>query len=126
LRQADDWVRVDCDKKALLNKHSALEIEMNKRFDSTVTDFMAENETSYQIKTQRVSSIFDRRIEQDKQRIRTLREANRSPKVIQMAEGRLKTGMNNKEKRLHELADKAKVDMEQAQVAAGVFRVSEH
>ena len=124
LRQANDWVRVDCDKKALLNKHSALESELNRRFDSAVTDFVAENETSYQIKEQRVRSIFDRRIEQDKQRLRTLREANRAPRIIRMAEGRLKAGTNNKEKRLHELAEKAEVDMEQAQVAAGVFRVT--
>jgi SNF2 family DNA or RNA helicase len=124
LRQGNDWLYVDCDKNSLIEKHNVLEKELNSRFSSTVIDFLAENETSYQIKAQRVSSIFDRRIEQDKQRIRTLREANRAQQIIQMAEGRLKAGIDNKEKRLHELARKSEVDMEQAQVAAGVFRVT--
>jgi len=123
LRQAQDWVRVNCDKRALLNKHSELETELNNRFGAAVIDFVAENETSFQIKAQRVRSIFDRRIEQDKQRLSTLMEADHDPRVIRMAEGRLKSGKENKEKRLRELADKADVDMEQVQVAAGVFRV---
>jgi hypothetical protein len=40
-----------------------------------------------------------------------------------MTEGRLNTGIKNKEQRLLELSEKAKTDIEQAQVAAGIFRV---
>lgn len=123
LRQGKDWDYVDCDKGALLHIHSALKNDLDNRFDMAVTDFEAENETAYQIKVQRVSSIFDRRIEQDKKRVRTLREGNRDPRIIRMTEGRLQTGIKNKEQRLHDLEEKAKTDATQAQVAAGVFRV---
>jgi SNF2 family DNA or RNA helicase len=123
LRQGKDWDYVDCDKEALIRAHSALVTDLEVRFDTAIEDFTAENETAYQIKVQRVTSIFDRRIEQDKQRLRTLREAGRDPRVIRATEGRLQTGIRNKKQRLLELEEKAKIDMEQAQVAAGVFRV---
>jgi hypothetical protein len=124
LRQGKDWDYVDCNKEALLHTHSVLENDLAKRFAIAVTDFEAENETAYQIKVQRVSSMFDRRIEQDKQRIRTLRESGRNLRMIRPAEGRLQAGVRNKEQRLRELEEKAKIDMEQAQVAAGIFRVT--
>jgi hypothetical protein len=100
-----------------------LENDLAKRFSIAVTNFEAENKTAYQIKGQRVSSIFDRRIEQDKQRICTLQESGRNLRMIRPAEGRLQAGIRNKEQRLRELEEGAKIDMEQAQVAAGVFRV---
>jgi len=124
LHQGKDWDYVECDKAALLHTHRILENVLAQRFDIAVTDFEAENETAYQIKVQRVSSIFDRRIEQDEKRLRTLREANRDQRVVRMTEGRLQTGIRNKEQRLRELEEKAAVDIEQAQVAAGVFRVA--
>ena len=123
LRQGKDWDYVDCDKAALIHAHSELINDLESRFDTEIENFTAENETAYQIKVQRVTSIFDRRIEQDKQRLRTLREAGRDPRVIRATEGRLKTGIRNKEQRLLELEEKANIDMEQAQVAAGIFRV---
>jgi SNF2 family DNA or RNA helicase len=124
LRQGKDWDYVDCDKDALLLTHSALEADLAMRFSVAVEDFEAENETAYQIKVQRVSSIFDRRIEQDKQRLRTLRESGRNLRMIRPAEGLLQGDIRNKEQRLRKIEEKAKIDMEQAQVAAGVFRVT--
>ena len=123
LRQGKDWDYVDCEIQALLRIHKSLEEDLANRFDKAIRDFEAENETVYQIKVQRVKSIFERRIEQDKRRLHTLREANRSPRVINMTEKRIKIHENNKEQRLGELEAKARIDFEQAQVAAGIFRV---
>ena len=123
LRNGEDWSYVDCDNKELLKAHQAIEQDLGERFSSTVEDFQAENETAYQIKVQRVRNIFDRRISQDEQRIKTLEEADRSSRVIRMAEGRLRTARENKEQRLMEFKNKMQPDFEQAEVAAGVFRV---
>ncbi len=124
LHNGRDWDYVDCDRQALLYAHKNLEEDLAGRFSSAVTDFEAENTTTYQIKVQRVRGFFDRRIAQDEQRIRTLREAGRDPRVIRASEGRLQTAVRNKAQRLAELEAKAQIDMEQAQVAAGVFRVT--
>lgn len=124
LRRSRDWDYVDCDRQALLHVHKMLNEDLGRRFSEKVTDFEAENETALQIKTQRVNGFFDRRIGQDEQRLRTLREAGRDPRVIRLTEGRLKTAVDNKEKRLNELKMKAQIDMEQAEVGAGIFRVS--
>ncbi len=124
LRKGKDWDYVDCDKAALLRTHSVLEKDLAERFNTAVSDFEAENETAYQIKMQRVRSMFNRRIKQDEQRIRTLRESGRNIRMIRPAEGRLQAGIKNKEQRLRELGEKAKIDMEQAQVAAGLFRIT--
>jgi len=123
LRQGKDWDYVNCDVEALLRTHKLLEEDLANRFDKAMRDFEAENETAYQIKVQRVKGIFDRRIEQDRRRLQTLREANRSPRVINMTERRIEIHAANKEQRLEELKRKATIDIEQAQVAAGVFRV---
>ena len=123
LRQGKDWDYVNCDIEALLRTHKLLEEDLASRFDKAMRDFEAENETAYQIKVQRVKGIFDRRIEQDRRRLQTLREANRSPRVINMTERRIEIHAANKEQRLEELKRKATIDIEQAQVAAGVFRV---
>jgi superfamily II DNA or RNA helicase len=123
LRNSRDWDYVDCDRQSLVLAHGRLENDLQKSFSSALEEFEAENQTNFQIKVQRVTSIFDRRIAQDQQRLRTLREAGRDPRVIRATEGRLQTGIKNKEQRLRELEQRAKVDMENAEVAAGVFRV---
>lgn len=126
LRNGRDWDYVKCDIGMLLKRHGTLEEEMANRFSVAFTEFEAENTTAYQIKTQRVESFFDRRIAQDEQRIRTLRIANRDPRVIRASEGRLKTAIKNRDQRLEELKARAALDLEQGPVAAGVFRVKDH
>lgn len=123
LRQGKDWDYIDCDRDILSNAHDALENELSDKFSLKVNDFEAENATIHHIKVQRVKAIFDRRIAQDEQRLRTLREAGRDPRVIRATEGRLKKAIENKELRIHELNGKAKIEMETGEVAAGVFRV---
>lgn len=123
LRNGRDWDYVDCDREALFHAHDTLEEALAERFSSAVGEFQAENDTIYQIKTQRVQAIFDRRIAQHEQRLQTLRQAGRDPRVIRATEGQLRTAIDNKEQRLRELSEKSKVDMEQSPVAAGVFRV---
>lgn len=122
MRRGRDWDYVDSDTEALLAAHRSLEEVLNARFSDAVKDFDIENITAYQIKVQRVEGFFDRRIEQHKQRIRTLRESGRD-RMIRAGEGLLRTAETNKEQRLNELKEKMTLDMEQAQVAAGVFRV---
>jgi hypothetical protein len=124
IRNGKDWDYVNCEQGALQDAYENLEQDLAVRFSSAVTEFEAENNTIYQIKVQRVQGFFDRRIAQDKQRIRTLREAGRDPRVIRAAEGRLQAAVRNREQRLAELKAKANIDMEQGQVAAGVFQVT--
>jgi hypothetical protein len=124
LRHGKDWDYVNCDLEALLRCHESLDNELAERFSLAVEDFQAENETTYQIKAQRVRGLFDRRIALDEQRLRTLRQAGRSPRMINLTEKLLQADIRNKEQRLSELKERAKLDLEQAQVAAGVFRVT--
>jgi hypothetical protein len=124
LHHGNDWDYVDCDREALLNAYKSLEQDLISRFSAAVSDFEAENTTAYQIKVQRVQSFFERRIAQDEQRLRTLREAERDPRVIRATEGRLQTALRNREQRLADLESKAHIDIERGPVAAGVFRVT--
>jgi len=117
-----DWKYVHCDVARLVSAHKTLENDLATNFDLAVKDFEVDNNTAYQIKVQRVKSFFDRRIAQDQQRIETLRLAGKH-RMIPAAEGRLKVAQNNKDRRLNELKEKVQLDMEQVQVAAGVFRV---
>jgi len=122
LRNGLDWEYVNCDVAKLVSIHKSLEDDLAANFDLAVKEFEVDNNTAYQIKVQRVQSFFDRRIAQDEQRIETLRMSGKQ-RMIPAAEGRLKAAQKNKERRLNELKDKVQLDMEQVQVAAGVFRV---
>jgi superfamily II DNA or RNA helicase len=124
LRHGADWDYVDCDRGKLISSNEALEEDLGIRFSAAVTDFDAENSTAYQIKVQRVQAFYDRQIAQHEQRLRTLREAGKDSRMIRPAEGRLKKAIENKEKRLSELKKKAQTDPTQAEVAAGIFRVT--
>lgn len=124
LRNADDWDYVDCSFDTLVQAHAEVEAELAERFSAEAGDFAAENTTAHQIKVQRVQSVFGRRIAQDEQRLQSMRAAGRSPRVITLTERKIQTAIENRERRLQELAQKAEIDMEQAPVAAGVFRVT--
>lgn len=124
LRNGNNWDYVDCKIDKLIIAHKELERDLGTRFSQAVNDFEAENTTAYQIRVQRIEGFYDRRIAQDKQRLRTLLESHRDPRAIRLTEGRLQSAIRNKEQRLGDLEGKAKIDMEQAQVAAGVFRVT--
>jgi len=77
----------------------------------------------HHIRKQRVIGFFDRRIEQDEQRLRTLMQGGKSERVIRMMEGRLRTAEENRERRLSTLDRNAQLDAEQEPVAAGVLRI---
>ena len=123
LRHAQDWHYVDCDLNVLLQAFSNLESELTNRFSGAASDFSAENVTISQIKIQRVKGVFDRRIAHDEQRLNTTRLAGRGAGAIRLAEGKLRTSVETKRRKIEELEQKSKIDMEQARVAAGVFRV---
>lgn len=126
LQHGKDWDYVKCDMKALLDAYNSLEKDLQNRFEDAASDFEAENTTAYQIKVQRVQSFYEKRIAQDEQRIKTLREKERDPRATRMiraAEGRLETAKKNREQRLADLKRKAEIDKEHGPVAAGVFRV---
>ena len=125
LRKGRDWDYVDCDRETLVHANELLEKELEDRFSTEVDKLHAENETLYQIKVQRVRAIFDRRISQDQQRLRTLREAERDPRIIRATEGRLRVAQENRDRRILELEEKSKMDMDQSPIAAGIFQVSE-
>lgn len=121
-RSGTDWDYVDADRDALLETHQTVAKTLENQFSQAVTDFEAENATTHQIKVQRVRNIFERRIAQDEQRLRTLRTAQRNPRVIRLTEGRLNAARENKENRLRELDEKSATDFSTQDVAAGVFR----
>ncbi len=124
LRLGSDWNYVDVDISTLVAAHDTLEEHLASRFSIAVEEFEAENTTAQQIKTQRVCNVFDRRIAQDEQRLQTLREARRDPRIIRLTEGRLNAARENKNARLQDLKRKATTDFSQIDVAAGVFRVA--
>lgn len=123
IKNGNDWDYVRIDHNLLSSSHEALKNDLEKRFDKSAEEFEMENSTIYQIKVQRVTRYFDRRIEQHKQRIKTLIESNMDQRLIVMSEGRLRSDEKSKAQKLVELEQKKKIDLEQKEVAAGVFRV---
>jgi len=124
IQSGSDWDYVDCDMHEVLSVLDNLEESLAARFAEDVTEFEMENTTTYQIKLQRVKGFFNRRIDQHKQRIQTLTDSGRDTRIISLAEGLLRTAENNLNQRLTELEERTRTDIEQSEVAAGIFRVS--
>ncbi|MRS03009.1 hypothetical protein EG832_07270, partial [bacterium] len=124
LRNGKDWDYVDCDTDLLLRAYDKIESNLSLRFSAAVEEFDAENGTAHHIKAQRVKTVFSRRIAQDEQRLQTMLNAGREANIIRLAEGRLRVAKENMAQRLGELDEKAKIDIEQTPIAAGIFRVA--
>lgn len=124
LRNGKDWDYVDCDTDLLLRAYDKIESNLSLRFSAAVEEFDAENGTAHHIKAQRVKTVFSRRIAQDEQRLQTMLNAGREANIIRLAEGRLRVAKENMTQRLGELDEKAKIDIEQTPIAAGIFRVA--
>ncbi|WP_169734409.1 SNF2-related protein [Desulfocurvus vexinensis] len=123
LTSGDDWPYRDYDRDLMMMRFDSLESYMQKMFSEEVTQFEIENESVLQIKTQRVTGIFDRRIEQDKRRLQTLVESGREERVIRMAQGRLNKAQENKAKRLNSLRASAEILPDTEPVAVGLVQV---
>lgn len=120
-----DWDYIECETYTVIRILESLENYLATRFAEEVTEFEMENTTTYQIKMQRVKGFFNRRIEQHKQRIQTLTESGRDARMISLAEGLLRSTENSRNQRLTELEERTRTDIEQSEVAAGIFRVIE-
>lgn len=123
LKYGEAWHYEDCDVDSIVHHLVLMEEIQNKRFSEALMEFEMENTTNYQIKVQRVTNFFDRKIQQHKQRIQTLLEENRVSGMMAAAEGLLRKAESDKAIRLSDLEEKVQTDVEQAEVAAGIIRV---
>jgi DNA-binding PucR family transcriptional regulator len=121
LREGRDWsypVYSDSDVSAV---HQQLEEHLSSRFDDTIARFRAENVNSFQIRIERARNLFDRRIEQDRQRIVSLRQNQRSDQAVRLAEARLRKAEENRQRKIDELTAKSQVDVDKSEIAAGII-----
>ena len=118
-----DWDYREYDETIILPRFDAIEESMQDQFDAEVRQFEVENENILQTKSKRVSTIFDRRIEQDERRLETLMNAGREERVLRMARGRLEKAKENKAQKIAALNDSAEILPETEPVAVGVVLI---
>lgn len=123
LHDGERWDGAQCEEGRLRNVYECLEENLGNRFGSALEDFVVENATASQIREQRVKSFFERRIEQDKRRLQTLRQTNPESRVLRATEGRLRKAIENRDDKLREIRQRSEPEVEKSTVAAGIFRV---
>lgn len=123
LKFGREWDYQDLPSQAIIDAHKTLVERLKVEFDGAIGEFMADNQHSSQIRTERASNLFDRRISQIEQRLKTLREKGRSVSVVRLMEVQLKNARENRDRKLSELNEKANVDCEKSEVAAGIVNV---
>jgi len=123
LHHGCDWSFRDYDQNSLMKCYDLLEKSLHNHFAEEVAKFEAENTNIFQIKNERINKIFDRRISQDEQRIRTLESTGGEERVLRMAKGRLNKALENKAQRLNEINRDAAVIPELEEVAVGIINV---
>jgi len=125
LHDSTEWDYPEVDLQNLSCSQEILADNLTKKFNTTIEDFMAENKHSCLIRIERARNLFDRKIEQIKQKLQTLRERGRTQNIIRLMETQLKNAENNRMRKLNELQSKMEVDCEKRDVAAGVFYVEQ-
>lgn len=123
LRKGQDWNYTGCSVDNVVEAYRAAEEDLCTRFNTAVTEFEAENATTLQIREERVRGFFERRINQDQQRLGTLMLQNPESPVVRATKGRIEAARRNREEKLAELQKKASIDIEESPIAAGIFRV---
>jgi SNF2 family DNA or RNA helicase len=123
LRNGEEWDFADCDLPTLTRTHDQLKDDLSVRFGEAVQEFMAENNTTVQIRVQRAANHWDRLINQSERAIQTMKMSGRDEKFIRARETRLRNEHENRAEKIRELKKGTEIDPEPSDVAAGVFRV---
>jgi hypothetical protein len=123
LREGSDWDYAQWDGDELLEGYGDLSEALDERFDDAFETFEAENETTIQVRVQRASNHWNRLIGQSEQAIQTMQVAGRKESIIRGRQTRLKNEMEHKAQRISVLKQGGETDMEQQDIAAGIFRI---
>jgi len=123
LYNGQDWSFREYDQNALVRCYDLLEESMSASFSDAVKQFEVENINLFQIKKERINKIFNRRISQDEQRIRTLENSGGEERILRMARGRLTKANENKKIRLEDTDRKARVLPIKEEIAIGIVDV---
>lgn len=126
LREGTSWQYPEYPEAQLRAANGANTDLLDHAFKRGVEAFQGENQTACQIRTERVTSIFERRLAQDRRRLTTARESGRSERVIRLIEGSIRKNIELRDAKVAQLEARREVDCERAPVAAGIVRVCAH
>ncbi|BEQ13133.1 hypothetical protein FAK_01990 [Desulfoferula mesophila] len=121
LETGRDWDHLDFDLDTLLSSQENLQSTMMESFSRAITEFDANNENMHRIRVRRVSAFFDRVIAANRKALETVTREVRKPHIIDLNQRKLDRSIENKENRISKLNQRATIECEQADVAAGVF-----
>lgn len=122
-KNGSHWIYREYDRSSISEKYDALEEYMYAQFDDEAKDFELENANTIQIKKDRISTIFDRKIMQDKQRLATLIANERSEQLINMTRARIKKNEAVMRDRLEKLGQNHSVEPDANIVALGIVKI---
>lgn len=122
-KNGSQWIYRTYDKSVISDRYNSLEEYMYAQFHDEASDFELENSNLIEIKRDRVSTIFNRKIFQDKQRLATLIENARSDQVINMTHARIKKNEDIMQLRLEKLQIHEEVEPEANAIALGIVKV---
>ncbi len=122
-KNGSQWIYREYDKNILSQRYDTLEEYMYAQFDEDAKDFELENANMIQIKKDRASTIFSRKIMQDEQRLATLIANERSEQLINMTKARIKKNETMMHDRLEKLERNEKVEPDANIVALGIVKI---
>jgi SNF2 family DNA or RNA helicase len=123
LMESENWSYRSYDANLMLEKYDQLKSEMSKWFAEALSQFKAENDSSYQIKTTRVENIYSRRIQAHEDRLTTLIQRGREERYIKGAETRLRNTQETMASILQKLKGKSILLPERGGIATGIISV---
>ncbi len=123
LTGAQDWDYPEIDSSTASMCLDMASENLSEWFDRALQAFEAENQHDCHVRKERAANVIDRRINQLKRSLQTLRERGRNERIIRLTQTNLDRNIENKQRKLAEFEAKAEVDMEKSEVAAGFIKV---
>ncbi len=121
---ADEWIYKDYNQINLTELYNILEDNMFLQINDEARDFEKENENITIIKTQRLKTIFERKIFQDNSRLKTLIDNNRGEQIINMTRKRIDKNSLIFNEKCMELERKKHVEPTIEPIALGLVQIN--
>ena len=123
LKDGVDWDYKEYNKESLAKCYDILEEYVHKQIDNDINEFIIENENIVQIRMRRRMSLFDRKIEQGKKRLESLKINNRKENIIRMTQATITKNEEKKKEAIDLLNSKKIIDPEFNPVVVGLVNI---
>lgn len=123
IEEGETWHEPNVNHETVLAIFDLIDRDLTRRFELAYKQYVAENDDTLAIYQAQVNSHFQRRLEANQQRIRTMQERGREHRMIALVQANIEKDRLRHEEKLRSLNERARPGSEFSKVASGLVEV---